>query len=96
MTYELRFMPEALTEWHDLDQSIQGPIKNKLEKVLENPIRPAARLFGMPDCYEIKLRGSGYRLVNHVDQEEVVILVLSVGKRVRNRAYKTAKKRLVE
>lgn len=90
MTYELRFMPEALAEWHALDQSIRRPLKNKLEKVLESPIRPATRLFGMPDCYKIKQRGTGYRLVYHVDQGEVVALVLSVGKRERNRAYKAA------
>ncbi|RLJ18639.1 type II toxin-antitoxin system mRNA interferase toxin, RelE/StbE family [bacterium endosymbiont of Escarpia laminata] len=96
MTYELKFMPEALDEWNNLDGSISAPLKKKLAKALENPIVPAAQLSGMPDCYKIKQRGSGYRLVYHVDQGEIIVLVLSVGKRERNRVYKVAKRRLIE
>jgi len=34
-----------------------------LNERLENPHVPASRLHGMPDCYKIKLRALGYRLV---------------------------------
>jgi mRNA interferase RelE/StbE len=48
----------------------------------------------MKDCYKIKLRKAGYRLVYEVRDEEVVVLVVAIGKRERNAVYKTAAKRL--
>ena len=40
---------------------------------------PSDALHGMKDCYKIKLRGAGYRLVYRVEEERIVILVLAVG-----------------
>lgn len=54
----------------------------------------SARLSGMPDCYKIKLRSAGYRLVYEVRDFEVVIVVIAVGKRERNAVYKIAAKGL--
>jgi len=48
----------------------------------------------MPDCYKIKLRASGYRLVYQVIDKQVVVLVLAVGKRERSEVYQTAKQRM--
>ncbi len=94
MTYELQFVPDALDEWHNLDQGVKAQFKKKLAEVLENPIRPRARLSGMRDCYKIKQRGSGFRLIYQVDQGNIIVLVLSIGKRERNRVYKQAQKRI--
>jgi len=44
----------------------------------------------MPDCYKIKLRGAGYRLVYQVDGAQVTVVVIAVGKRERNAVYKAA------
>jgi mRNA interferase RelE/StbE len=38
----------------------------------------------MADCCKIKLRGQGYRLVYQVRDNELVIVVIAVGKRDRN------------
>jgi len=62
--------------------------------VLVNPHVPANKLAGLPDCYKIKLRASGFRLVYRIMETEIVVLVLSVGKRERSAAYTAAKKRL--
>jgi len=35
----------------------------------------------MEDCYKIKLRSVGYRLVYQVRENEIVVSVVSVGKR---------------
>ncbi|MCP4122922.1 MAG: type II toxin-antitoxin system RelE/ParE family toxin [Bacteroidetes bacterium] len=94
MNYELKFLPVALSEWRKLDKELRERFKNKLPEILKNPIRPAARLSGMPDCYKIKQRKSGYRLVYHVDQRDIIVLVLAVGKRTRSSVYKAAKKRI--
>jgi mRNA interferase RelE/StbE len=48
----------------------------------------------MPDCYKIKLRSSGYRLVYQVIDERVVVIVIAVGKRERSDVYDAAKSRL--
>jgi len=60
---------------------------------LKNPRREATRLSGMKDCYKIKLRQAGYRLVYQVRDTEVVVVV-AVGKREKNFVYKKAIKRI--
>ncbi|WP_080718552.1 type II toxin-antitoxin system RelE family toxin [Pectobacterium brasiliense] len=70
------------------------PFTKKLKEVLQNPHVPANRLHGMADCYKIKLRSAGYRLVYQVLEHEIVVLVLAVGKRGRSEVYKAAKDRL--
>ncbi|KJO24748.1 type II toxin-antitoxin system RelE family toxin, partial [Enterobacter roggenkampii] len=47
------------------------------------------------DCYKIKLRSSGYRLVYQVIDEKVVVFVISVGKRERSEVYSEAVKRIL-
>ena len=60
---------------------------------MKNPRREATRLSGMKDCYKIKLRQAGYRLVYQVRDTEVVVVV-AVGKREKNFVYKKAIKRI--
>lgn len=90
MTYELNFLEEALTEWNKLNPSIRQPLKKKLVKVLENPRVPKNKLTGHPNRYKIKLRSAGYRLVYEVIDNEVVVLVIAVGRRENNAVYNTA------
>lgn len=93
MTYKLRFHALALEEWKRLDGSVRMPFKKKLEERLANPRVPSAALHGMPDCYKIKLRTAGYRLVYRVDDDVVYVTVIAVGKRDRNEIYDQASKR---
>lgn len=94
MTYKLRFKVEAKKEWDKLSETLKTQFKKKLTKLLETPHIKSAQLSGMPDCYKIKLRSAGYRLVYQVRDHELVIIVISVGKRDRNTVYKAAQKRL--
>jgi len=48
----------------------------------------------MKDCYKLKLRNSGYRLVYQVIEERLVVQVIAMGKRDKNAAYNTALQRL--
>lgn len=93
MSYKLRFHELALAEWRKLDGSIREPLKKKLAERLEQPRVPSAALSGMPDCYKIKLRGIGYRLVYRVDDDVVFVTVIAVGKRERSRVYSAARER---
>jgi len=89
-SYSLEFLPSALKEWRKLGPSIREQFKKKLAERLEEPLVPSARLTAMPDCYKIKLRAAGYRLVYRVDQRRVTVIVVAVGKRDRNLVYKIA------
>lgn len=94
MSYSLEFIVLAKKEWDSLDNSISEQFKKKLIERLKEPRVESARLSGMDDCYKIKLRSVGYRLVYQVQDEEVTVLVVSVGKRERNAVYKQAIKRI--
>lgn len=63
MSFELRFHTAALGEWKKLDNTVREQFKAKLAERLENPRVPSAALSGMANCYKIKLRKVGYRLV---------------------------------
>ncbi len=93
MSYELSFHPEALQEWKKLDGSVREVFKKKLAERLHNPRVPASRLSGHKDRYKIKLRDAGYRLVYEVRDKVLMVVVVAVGKRERNMAYKSAAKR---
>lgn len=94
MSFNLHFKEQALQEWHNLDHSIREQFAKKLHTLKDNPRIESARLSGMKDCYKIKLRKAGFRLIYEVRDQELVILVVAVGKRERNDVYKTATKRL--
>ena len=94
MTYELRFHELALVEWRKLDGSVREPLKKKLAERLEQPRVPSAALSGMPDCYKIKLKQAGYRLIYRVDDSVVFVTVIAIGRRDRDQAYDKAGKRL--
>lgn len=93
-TYRLIFLRDAKKEWNKLGSSLQNQFAKKLRERLSHPRIPAARLNGMSDCYKIKLRGAGYRLVYRVEDGRVVVIVVAVGRRDRNTVYKIAAGRL--
>mgnify|MGYP003513528994 CR=1 FL=1 len=72
----------------------QSAAQEKLLERLQEPRIPSAALSNMPDCYKIKLRQAGYRLVYRVDDDTVFVTVIAVGKRDKNGVYDTANIRL--
>ena len=93
MTYELAFLDDALKEWRKLDSTTRDQFKARLTERLANPKVPSARLHGAKERYKIKLRSAGFRLVYEVRDQELVVLVVAIGKRERNDIYKTAARR---
>lgn len=96
MKYSLEFESTAKKEWDKLDNTIKSMFKNVLQRILINPIVPKDRLHGTkpPECYKIKLRTLGYRLVYKVESDKLVLLIISVGKRENNEVYNTFHTRL--
>lgn len=94
MSYKLRFHEQALKEWKKLGSTLQEQFKKKLAERLEQPRIPSAALSGMPDCYKIKLKSAGYRLVYRVEDDIVYVTVIALGKRERGTIYDTAQNRM--
>ena len=92
--YRLQFLPQAKVEWDKLDGNLRTKFAKVLLRRLDVPRVPAAALTSMPDCYKIKLRSSGFRLVYKVQDEVLVLLTIAVGKRDRSAVYDAAKLRL--
>lgn len=93
MIYDLAFLDEALKEWRKLDDATRQQFKAKLAERLQNPKILSARLHGAKERYKIKLRNAGYRLVYQVKDQELLVVVVAVGKRERNDVYKAAERR---
>ncbi len=94
MSYKVKIREDAQKEWNNLDKIMKQQFAKKLKKCCENPHIPSAKLRGMPNCYKIKLRASGFRLVYDVIDDQLIIIVVAVGKRERSEAYNLASERL--
>lgn len=91
--FSVEWDPKALKELRKLDGALRLQLLRKLQERQGNPRVRADALHGLKDCYKIKLRTAGYRLVYRVENERIVILVLAIGKRERDAAYEQATKR---
>lgn len=90
MTYKLLRHKDFTAEWEKLPSAIRDQFKKKLAKVIEQPHIPKNMLKGdLAGCYKIKLLKAGVRLIY-----QVVILLITVGKRADNIVYDEAKKRI--
>jgi len=91
MNYKLKFLPSALKEWRKLSPEIGTRFSKKLARILESPHVPAARIRGYKQHYKIKLRSVGYRLVYEVNDDEIIVYMICVGR--RDTIYQVLKKR---
>ncbi len=87
MTYSLKFHPKALKEWKNLNHSIKLQLHKKLKERLENPRVVKDKLSGFENVYKIKLKTVGYRLAYEVKDAQIIVYVVSVGKRENNKIY---------
>ena len=94
MIYNLEFKPKATKEWNKLGSTVTEQFKKKLKERLENPKVQKDKLSGYSNIYKIKLRSSGFRLVYEVKDAEIIVLVLTVGKRENDKVYKDLEDRI--
>ena len=93
--YTIKVHEDFVKELAGLDAAIRNQLRKKLDKIVENPHIPKNRLSGdLHDCYKIKLLKAGVRLVYQVNDDEIFILLLTVGKRAENEVYGIAKIRV--
>lgn len=79
--HKLEFDERAKKEFDKLGAAIRRRFQKKLSERLHNPRIEADRLSDMPDCYKIKLRSDGYRMIYRVEDDTVVVFVIAIGKR---------------
>ena len=82
-----------MKEWEKLAPPIQKHFKKKLIERAEKPHNPANQLRGFKHVYKIKLRSVGYRLVYEVNDDEIMIFVIAMGKRDKGLVYTKAEGR---
>jgi len=92
MSYRLIFTKLSQKEYKKLDSTIKDQFRKKLAKRLQNPKVSSDKLSGYDNVYKIKLRDSGFRLAYEVKDEEIIVLVLKIGK--RDKFYELLKKSL--
>lgn len=91
MAYSIKTHDDFVAELAKLDSSVKQQLRKKLAKVIENPHIPKNRLGGgLHNCYKIKLKKAGVRLVYQVNDDEIYILLLTVDRRADNEVYNTA------
>lgn len=95
-TYRLVFDDRAEKEFRKLGSTVREQFKKKLSERLSCPHVLADRLHGFENCYKIKLRSAGFRLVYQVEDNVLLVVVIAVGKRDSGKddAYTVATKRL--
>jgi mRNA interferase RelE/StbE len=95
--YRLFFLPQALEEWKALDGSVKETLKKLLAKRLNNPHVPGGALHGeLAGHYKIKLNKQGIRLVYGVEDDKLLVIVMSVDKREDSLVYKSAVTRMTQ
>lgn len=94
MTYKLEFLKSAKKEWDKLDSNNKNQFTKKLAERLITPDIQKDRLSGITNCYKIKLKASGYRLVYKIIEDRIIVQVIAVGKRDKERIYELAQHRI--
>ena len=94
--YSLEFLKKAEREWNSLGATIKVQLAKKLAERLRAPKVAKDKLAGYADLYKIKLRKAGYRLIYRVDDDRIIVLVVKIGQRARDKAYEGLNERLAE
>ena len=94
--YRLVFDRRAKKEFDRLGTADRRQLQAKLRERLIEPRIASDALSGMQDCYKIKLRAAGVRLIYRVEDDVLVLLVVAVGRRDSRKrdAYDVAAERL--
>ncbi len=66
----------------------------KLAERLEQPRIETDRLRDLPDCYKIKRRNAGYRLVYQIENQQILVTVVAVERRDRVSVYRLTETRI--
>jgi mRNA interferase RelE/StbE len=82
VNWVIEFHPKLLREFEKLDPEIKRQVIARMRSRALEPKIPKAKLRGeLKNCYKIKLKNSGYRVVYQVLASQGKIRVLAIGRR---------------
>ena len=104
MSWNIRYLPEALQDFRKLNGSQKILVRKALEKVSQNPLPETEGGYGkilgnknktnLSGFLKIKLRGAGLRIVYQLIRTETEILIVAIGVREDSEVYETAQKKI--
>ncbi len=96
--YNFKFHPEAEKELTKLNRSIQILFKKALKKILKSPelgIDLGNKYnFDLSGCKKMYFDNKRYRIVYQIIEDEVIVYLISIGKRDKMDVYKKANERI--
>ena len=91
MIWELEYLPEAVKDLEDLDNSVRIPVVKGIKKVQSNPLSKEEGGYGTPlgnkegnnltGLYKIKFVKYGIRVVYKLERSEKVMKVIVISAR---------------
>lgn len=98
MAYRVEFLPEAAREFDALDGSLKKIAAKQIDKLAERPElgKPLGKRLGidLTGYRTIYFGKKGYRIVYEIQRQDVVILIIGIGRRERAEIYREVAKRL--
>jgi len=88
--YSIKYTHEAKKNIGKLDRSIKQIVKKAIESLSVNPFRGKPLAYDLSGLYSF--RTSDYRIIYHIRDEEILVVVIAVGH--RKDIYKKLKKLL--
>ena len=94
LNYYLRFHPKVADDIDAFDRTLQIQIRNKLEKIQENPFLWIQLIGSLSGWRKMYVADKKIRIVYRIEQELVTIYVIAIWKRENDSVYERALKRL--
>lgn len=104
MSWDVKYLPEALEDLRKLDGSQKILIRKAIQKVCQNPLPENEGGYGkllrnknntnLSGFLKIKLRGAGLRIVYQLIRHDDNMLVVVIGAREDDEVYEMAQKRI--
>ena len=104
MSWNVKYLPEALDDFRKLDGSQKILVRKAIQKVCQNPLPGTEGGYGkllgnksstnLTGFLKIKLRGAGLRIVYQLIRQGDYMLVIVIGVREDEEVYEIAQKRI--
>lgn len=104
MSWDVKYLPEALEDLRKLDGSQKILIRKAIQKICQNPLPETEGGYGkllgnkngtnLSGFLKIKLRGAGLRIVYQLIRQGDHMLVIVIGAHEDEEVYEIAKKRI--
>ncbi len=96
--WKVKYLPEALNDIRKLDKNTIKRVLSVIPKLENDPTNygiPLGNKYGLDLTTFYKTTPlDGYRVIYFVQKNEVLVIVIAVGKREREKVYKSAAKRI--